>query len=60
MKYWVGLMEKKEFNGKGFVSLLTFGSFLIMTVTGLVLYFVPHGRVAYWVDWKLLGLTKTD
>lgn len=53
-------MDKKEFSGKGFVSLLTFGSFLVMAVTGLVLYFVPHGRVAYWVDWKLLGLTKTD
>jgi hypothetical protein len=33
-------------------------AFLILTVTGLVLYVVPHGRVAYWVHWSLLGLSK--
>lgn len=35
-------------------------SFLALTVTGIVLYIVPQGRVAYWVDWSLLGLQKTD
>jgi hypothetical protein len=35
-------------------------SFLVLTVTGIVLYIVPQGRVAYWVDWSLLGLEKTD
>jgi hypothetical protein len=25
-----------------------------------LLYIVPQGRVAYWADWKLWGLTKTD
>jgi hypothetical protein len=39
---------------------MTFGSFLLMAITGIVLYLVPQGRVAYWVDWKLLNLTKTD
>jgi hypothetical protein len=24
------------------------------------MYIVPHGRVAYWANWKLWGLTKTD
>jgi hypothetical protein len=53
-------MEKKGFHSRGLTSLISLMSFLIMTVTGLVLYFVPEGRVAYWVNWKLLGLTKTD
>jgi hypothetical protein len=35
-------------------------SFAAMTVTGLVLYFTPEGRVAYWVDWRFIGLTKTQ
>jgi len=35
-------------------------SFLIMTYTGLMLFLVPHGRVAYWNDWHLLGLTKNQ
>ena len=35
-------------------------SFLLMMVTSIVLYIVPQGRVAYWANWKLWGLTKTD
>jgi hypothetical protein len=26
--------------------------------TGLLLYVVPQGRVAYWVNWQLLGMSK--
>ena len=35
-------------------------SFLLMVLTGIILYIVPHGRVAYWVDWRLWGLSKSD
>lgn len=42
------------------VSLSTTWLFLVMGITGLILYVVPHGRIAYWVDWRLLGLSKTD
>ena len=35
-------------------------SFLLMVLTSIVLYIVPHGRVAYWADWRLWGLTKSD
>ncbi len=35
-------------------------SFLIMSYTGIMLFLTPHGRVAYWSDWHLLGLTKTQ
>jgi hypothetical protein len=35
-------------------------SFLIMSYTGIMLYIVPQGKVAYWVDWHLLGLSKTQ
>jgi hypothetical protein len=31
-----------------------------MAVTGIVMYFVPQGRIAYWVDWRFLGLTKVE
>jgi len=31
---------------------------VVLTVTGLVLYIVPQGRVAYWIHWSLLGLGK--
>jgi len=35
-------------------------SFVLCILTSVVLYIVPHGRVAYWSNWKLLGLTKTQ
>ena len=35
-------------------------SFLIMSYTGIMLYFVPKGKVAYWSDWHLFGLSKTQ
>jgi hypothetical protein len=35
-------------------------AFVGMLVTSIILYIVPQGRVAYWADWKLWGLTKTD
>jgi ABC-type Fe3+-siderophore transport system permease subunit len=53
-------MKKNGFHGRGLTSLIVVTSFLIMTITGIVLYFTPHGRVAYWVVWQFIGLTKTD
>jgi len=35
-------------------------AFILMLLTSIVLYIVPQGRVAYWADWRLWGLTKTD
>jgi hypothetical protein len=32
----------------------------LMLLTSIVLYVVPQGRIAYWSDWRLWGLTKTD
>jgi hypothetical protein len=43
------------------ITSLTAGlSFLLMVLTSVVLYIVPQGRVAYWADWRLWGLSKTD
>jgi hypothetical protein len=35
-------------------------TFVLMLLTSIVLYIVPQGRVAYWADWRLWGLTKTE
>ena len=45
---------------RGFISLLTALSFLIMTVSGVILFVTPQGRVAYWLDWTFIGLSKTQ
>ena len=41
-------------------SLTALLAFVGMVVTSLVLYIGPQGRVAYWADWTLLGLDKTQ
>jgi hypothetical protein len=41
-------------------SLFALLSFVSLVTTSVVLYIVPQGRVAYWADWRLLGLSKTD
>lgn len=35
-------------------------TFILVVLTSIVLYIVPQGRVAYWADWRLWGLSKTD
>lgn len=41
-------------------SLTALLSFVAMLATSIILYVVPQGRVAYWADWHLLGLDKTQ
>ena len=50
----------KKFNLRAFISLSVVFTFLIMSITGAVLYIVPPGRVAYWTNWTLFGLSKTQ
>ena len=39
-------------------SLTALLSFAILMLTSVILYIVPHGRVAYWSNWQLWGLSK--
>jgi len=41
-------------------SMTMFVSFILLVLTSVVLYIVPQGRVAYWADWHLWGLTKVE
>ncbi|MBM9537915.1 DUF4405 domain-containing protein [Desulfobulbus alkaliphilus] len=33
---------------------------VVLILNSIVLYVVPEGRIAYWADWRFLGLTKTE
>ena len=35
-------------------------TFVLTVVTSIILYIVPQGRVAYWADWRMWGLSKTQ
>ncbi len=43
-----------------YLGLLLFFSLIILGFSGIVLYIIPHGRVAYWTFWSFLGLQKQD
>lgn len=47
-------------NFRKLVSLTLVISLVPLVLTSIILYIVPEGRVAYWSDWKMLGLTKTQ
>jgi hypothetical protein len=49
---------KRSFNWRGLVSVTTGLSFLAMSISGIVLFVTPFGRVAHWTGWRMLALTK--
>ncbi len=42
------------------VSLTALLSLIFLMLTSIILYIIPAGRVAYWADYHLWGLTKTQ
>ncbi len=53
-----GRMEKRKFRFRAFTALMMLWSFVLESVSGVVLYIVPPGRIAHWTNWKLWGYTK--
>ena len=47
-------------NIRKITSMTMFISFLFLVLTSVILYIVPQGRIAYWADWHLWGLTKVE
>jgi hypothetical protein len=47
-----------KFSWKAFISFGLTYSFIIILVSGIILYIAPPGRYANWVTWKISGLTK--
>jgi hypothetical protein len=42
------------------ISLTALIAFCCIILTSVILYIVPAGRVAYWSDWHLWGMSKTE
>ncbi len=45
-------------NMRKITSLTVLLSFCVVILTSIILYIAPQGRVAYWADWRLMGLSK--
>jgi len=50
--------SKRRLNWRAFISVTTALSFMAMSVTGVVLFVTPPGRIAHWTGWRMLALTK--
>jgi hypothetical protein len=51
-------MSNRNWNGRAFTSLCSLVSFILLSITGVILYAEPHGRVAYWTKWSFMSLEK--
>lgn len=47
-------------NIRKITSMTMFVSLALLLLNSVILYIVPEGRVAYWADWHMAGLTKTQ
>jgi len=52
------MAQRGGFRWRATISLLVASGFLVMAITGIMLYVAPPGRVANWTNWTLLWLTK--
>ena len=50
--------KKNVFQGRRFISLVLFLSFVLLAFSGLALYLRPEGSIAHWTGWSLLGINK--
>lgn len=51
-------MISNKQSSRAYTAFLVTWSFVVLTVTGLVLYVVPQGRVASWIHWSFGGLGR--
>jgi hypothetical protein len=50
--------QNSKFSYRKFVSLLSTLIFIVISLSGIFLYITPKGRIANWVGWSLLGISK--
>lgn len=50
----------KNFIWRKYVSVGLAFSFLLISLSGVILYIAPPGRVARWVDWSAFGLNRAQ
>lgn len=51
-------MRSNKQSARSLIAFLVTWAFIVLTVSGIVLYIVPQGRIAYWTHWSLFGLEK--
>lgn len=52
--------SRPSFQWRALTSVLISACFLLLLLSGIMLFVCPPGRIANWTDWTLLGLTKDE
>ena len=47
-----------RFSWRGWTTFVITISFIVDTISGIILYIAPHGRIANWTGWTIWGLDK--
>ena len=49
---------KNKFSWRAFISFGLSYAFIVILLSGIILYAAPPGRYAHWVNWEIIGLRK--
>jgi len=52
--------KKNKFSWRGWTTFVVTISFIVDTLSGIILYIAPPGRIANWTNWKVWGLSKGE
>lgn len=52
------IMLQNKQSLRSLIAFIVIWSFLILTLTGIILYIVPRGSISHWIDWNIIGLGK--
>ena len=52
--------NKNKFSWRGWTTFVVTVSFIVDTVSGVILYIAPPGRIANWTNWTIWGLDKEE
>jgi len=52
------MAERSAWYTRSLTSLSVMAGFLIMSISGVMAFINPQGRIAFWTDWSMFGLTK--
>ena len=50
--------KQARFSWRGWTTFVITISFIVDTISGIILYVAPHGRIANWTGWTIWGLDK--
>jgi hypothetical protein len=50
----------RPFRWRALTSVLITAAFLVLVVSGTILFIAPPGRIANWTNWAILGLRKSE